>query len=413
MLIGRNQDGFVYVFERPTRLLVVDDDPLLREISATQLAHPGGDIVTAQDGEEALAILQREPPFDLVLSDLEMPRMTGFGLIEAMRADPRLAHVPVVVVTSRDDMFAIDRAYEVGATSFVTKPVNWRLLGYQLRYVLRAARSEAEVREAREVAERADRLKESLLALLQHETRTPLNALVGYGELIAATASASGEARGYAETLVEAARGLDDTLRRVFAFARLSSGSDPLSLEPITAESLIEDAAHRRANAARAAGVSLLAEPVPPGAGRVHVDAGLIARALDELVANALAHAGAGGRVALSVAEDGDRVEIAVRDTGPGLDEEGLARCMEPFWQGEAPLVRRSAGLGLGLATARCIAQAHGGRLEIASAPRAERSAEGGADGSRGLLARIVLPAANAVEAGGALGRGGPGTAAA
>ena len=380
MLIGRNQAGLVYVFEQPTRLLVVDDDPLLRELAAGQLAHPGGEIVTAEDGEDALAVLRREPPFDLVLSDLEMPRMTGFGLIQAMRADPRLAHVPVVVVTSRDDMFAIDRAYEVGATSFVTKPVNWRLLGYQLRYVLRAARSEAQVREAREVSERAHRLKESLLALLQHETRTPLNALVGYAELIAATAATGGDARGYSETLAEAARGLDDTLKRVFAFARLSAGADPLVLETVAAEDLIEDAVRRRANAARAADVTLDAQPTARAAATTCVDIALLARALDELVANALFHTRAGGRVTLRARERARTVVLEVSDTGPGLDEEGLARCAEPFWQGEAPLVRRTGGLGLGIATARHIAELHGGRLELESPPQA------------GLTARIVLP---------------------
>lgn len=386
MLIGRNQDGLVYVFEQPTRLLVVDDDPLMRELAAGQLAHPGGEIVTAGDGEEALAILRREAPFDLVLSDLEMPRMTGYSLIEAMRADPRFARLPIVVVTSRDDMFAIDRAYEVGATSFVAKPVNWRLLGYQLRYVLRAARSEAQVHEAREASERADRLKESLLALLQHETRTPLNAIVGYAELIAATLDVTGgaETRAYAQTLIEAARGLDGTLKRVFAFARLSAGTDPLSPEPTTAESLVEDAVRRRAQAAREAGVVLSAQPAPRGSTEVEVDLVLVARALDELVANALAHTRVGGRVTLrAVAGTGaEALAIEVADTGPGLDAQALARCTEPFWQGETPLVRRSVGLGLGIPTARRIAELHGGRLEL------EAPAQGG------LVARLVLPRA-------------------
>jgi CheY-like chemotaxis protein len=139
MLLGRSDQGLVYVFDRPARILAVDDDPLMREFAASQLAHPGGEVVTAEDGEQAWEILQQdEVGFDLVLSDLEMPNMTGFSLCEAIRSSPRHAHLPVVVITGRDDMFAIDRAYETGATSFATKPVNWRLLGYQLRYVMRA-----------------------------------------------------------------------------------------------------------------------------------------------------------------------------------------------------------------------------------------------------------------------------------
>ncbi len=140
MLLGRSEQGFIYVFEEPVRILAVDDDPIMREMATAQLSHPGGEVVTAQDGQEAWDLLDADPHFDLVLSDLEMPRMTGFGLCTMIREDTRFARLPVVVLTGREDMFAIDRAYEVGATSFATKPVNWRMLGYQLRYVLRNSR---------------------------------------------------------------------------------------------------------------------------------------------------------------------------------------------------------------------------------------------------------------------------------
>ena len=88
------------------------------------------------------------------------------------------------MITTRDDVFAIDRAYELGATSFVSKPVNWRLLGHQLRYVMRTSRMEAEIRAARDEARGAADLRQSLLALLQHETRTPLHGIIGFAELL-------------------------------------------------------------------------------------------------------------------------------------------------------------------------------------------------------------------------------------
>ena len=69
-----------------------------------------------------------------------MPVMNGFQVIRSIRNDPELRNLPIVIVTGREDVESIDRAYDEGATSFVTKPVNWRLLSYQLRYVLRAQR---------------------------------------------------------------------------------------------------------------------------------------------------------------------------------------------------------------------------------------------------------------------------------
>ncbi len=69
-----------------------------------------------------------------------MPGIGGFELIRRIRATPGVADLPVIVVTGREDMASIDLAYECGATSFAVKPVNWRLMSYQVRFVLRAAR---------------------------------------------------------------------------------------------------------------------------------------------------------------------------------------------------------------------------------------------------------------------------------
>ena len=97
-------------------------------------------VETADCGEAGLARL-RSQHFDLALVDLDMPGISGFEMLEHIRANPRLRDLPVVIVTSNEDMASIDRAYALGATSFVTKPVNWRLLAYQLRFVLRAQRA--------------------------------------------------------------------------------------------------------------------------------------------------------------------------------------------------------------------------------------------------------------------------------
>ncbi|MBP2160432.1 MULTISPECIES: response regulator [Asticcacaulis] len=132
-------------FER-SRLLVVDDDPILREFAVCNLKSDKVSVVTAGDGAEALHLLTRLE-FDIALVDLDMPIMDGFELIGLVRADTRLRHLPIVVATGREDMDSVDKAYASGATSFVVKPLNWRLIAHQLSYVLRANREEALVRQ--------------------------------------------------------------------------------------------------------------------------------------------------------------------------------------------------------------------------------------------------------------------------
>lgn len=137
--------SFFYVLDEPARLLFVDDDPILREFAQVNLATETARVDVAEDGLGALDALARES-YDLLLVDLEMPRLDGYGLLERLRSDPATAHLPVIVETGREDVEAIDRAYRAGATAFVTKPLNWRLLSYQIKFTLRAARAEADLR---------------------------------------------------------------------------------------------------------------------------------------------------------------------------------------------------------------------------------------------------------------------------
>jgi CheY-like chemotaxis protein len=96
-------------------------------------------VALAPDASTALDLLAREQ-FDVALIDIDMPGMDGFELTECIRGQDKLRNLPIVMVTGREDIVSIDRAYAVGATSFVTKPVNWRQLSHQLRYVIRAGK---------------------------------------------------------------------------------------------------------------------------------------------------------------------------------------------------------------------------------------------------------------------------------
>lgn len=133
--------GFFYVLSEEARILFVDDDPILREFAQVNLATPTAVIEVAANGVEALSLISTRS-YDVVLLDLEMPVLDGFSVLARLRDDPRTEALPVIVQTGREDVEAIDRAFRLGATSFVTKPLHWRLLTYQILYVLRAAKAE-------------------------------------------------------------------------------------------------------------------------------------------------------------------------------------------------------------------------------------------------------------------------------
>ena len=119
-------------------VMVVDDDFSARLQVRAALEKYGFSVSEAANGEEALSNFKSQPS-ELVLLDVVMPEMDGFEACNRLRTIPGGEHVPVVMVTGLEDIESIDRAFEVGATDFITKPINWAILGYRVRYWLRSA----------------------------------------------------------------------------------------------------------------------------------------------------------------------------------------------------------------------------------------------------------------------------------
>jgi two-component system sensor histidine kinase/response regulator len=131
---------WTFVLDEPTRILVVDDDPILREFATVHLASPSATIETTCDGVAARQLLDQSA-YDVLLLDIEMPGLDGFSLLKEIRSSENLRDLPVIMLTVHDDVASIDRSYHLGANSFATKPVNWRQLSYQIRSILRANRA--------------------------------------------------------------------------------------------------------------------------------------------------------------------------------------------------------------------------------------------------------------------------------
>ena len=129
-------------------VLVADDDPVMRLLMLEMIKQVGLDAIEAEDGRQAVRLARERRP-DLILMDVEMPHMDGFAACRAIRQDELGgALVPIVMVTGGDDIEAVTSAYEAGATDFVSKPINWPILGHRVLYVLRASDAIARLRIA-------------------------------------------------------------------------------------------------------------------------------------------------------------------------------------------------------------------------------------------------------------------------
>lgn len=226
-------------------------------------------------------------------------------------------------------------------------------------------RSEA-LRSARDEALRADAAKTTFLARVSHELRTPLTGILGYTDLLLDTLKVEDQPdpTEIREDVLDIQRGGAQLLRlidRLLQLTALASGEIEAS-HPVQLTRVLDGAVQRAAPLAESSKRSLRATVRPPLASTAIVVAELHVRAaLDELVDNALRFGS--GAVELIARLDGDRVEIEVRDEGPGLPEGGLDRWTEAFTQADPSPTRQHEGLGLGLSLARQHAERMHGAL--------------------------------------------------
>jgi PAS domain S-box-containing protein len=236
---------------------------------------------------------------------------------------------------------------------------------------------------------RLDRMKTRFMQLISHELRTPLSSIQIYAHLLKSD-KAPDERERFVEKLEAQTRRLIRLTEKVIDATRLSDWEAMNEWEKVSVARMIDETMTRFQAAAEVARVTLTADAPLEGLPPVLGDAAWLARALGELVENALTFTPAGGEAWLSarlIEEGGSRqVAIDVSDNGPGTNPEDLARILaDTFYRGEIGQAGHIPGIGLGLTLVRMIAERHGGRLV------AESTGQPG----QGSTYRLVLPAAD------------------
>ncbi len=128
-------------------VLIVDDDEMMRMLERNSLEQAGFTVEEAADGEEGLITFQNIRP-DIILLDVMMSGKDGFTICQEIRAMPEGDNIPIVIITGLDDLESINRAYEVKATDFLLKPINWTVLGHHVRYMLRASQAFSHLKDS-------------------------------------------------------------------------------------------------------------------------------------------------------------------------------------------------------------------------------------------------------------------------
>lgn len=145
------------IADNNNRVMIVDDDPSVRLMMSSALESLGISVEEAEDGEQALALLDKALP-DLLLLDVMLPGIDGFEVCTRMRETPGISEIPIVMVTGSDDTFSIQRAYDLGVTDFITKPIPWSLIGHRISFLIRATKAISDLKKNEKRLTHAQRL---------------------------------------------------------------------------------------------------------------------------------------------------------------------------------------------------------------------------------------------------------------
>jgi signal transduction histidine kinase len=207
----------------------------------------------------------------------------------------------------------------------------------------------------------AKRAREDVLAVVSHDLRSPLSAILLGAEYLRQTSR--GELQDIAAGVQRSGRQMNRLIDDLLDAVRIEKGQLRIETARHDVGEIIEDALRETAAAAQAKAVRLV-RAVPPGRHELECDRGRLAQALANLLGNAIKFSPEGAAVQLELHPEPDRVRLVVRDWGPGIPEEDLPLIFGRYWQAKDTAHQ---GTGLGLFIAKSIIEAHGGRIEVAS----------------------------------------------
>lgn len=360
-------------------ILVIEDNDALRRSVVEVLTWEGYRVVQAPDGRQGLEILQKASP-DLVICDIMMPDVDGYGVLETLRADPAFRTLPFIFLTALAEQSDIRQGMELGAVDYLPKPFAMRDLLAAVRAQLRR---HSDYRQAADT--RLETLSRQLITALPHELRTPLTAVLGYAELMIDDVQSMDpvEIKEYLSIIHDAGMRIKHLTENYLLYAQLEVAAqrpgalsilrDQVSEQPtmlIASTALsVADAAKRPEDLSLALDEMGLTLAISPE---------YLGRLVEELVINAFKFSEKGTTVHVSACGTPSGMVITIRDSGRGMTREQVAS-IGAHMQFERQYYEQQ-GTGLGLALARKLVQLHNGRLDISSGP------------GQGTTIRIELP---------------------
>lgn len=341
------------------QLLMIDDD-LVDRLAIRRAIEQSGlviEIDEAANAEEALHKVAARH-YDCLLLDHDLPAISGIEVAKMLRASGDMT--PIVFVTGRQSEELLQAAVDAGVTDFFPKgDLSPRRLALRIRFAIRIGRAEAESAKSLAAANQAARTRDDILAVVSHDLRGPLHAISLACEALRDEISV--ESARYLGAIERASARAERLIADLLEANAIENGALTLARGAVDAVAIVKQAAADHELLAKESGGKITAQ-ISGESTIVSADRDRVLQVLGNLIGNALKHA-RGAPIEISVARRDTEAVIAVRDKGPGIPDTEIPHVFDRYWHGRT----KKGGAGLGLAIAKGIVEAHGGRVAVAS----------------------------------------------
>ena len=351
-----------------SRILIVDDTPANIGIIYNYLDQLGFSMRISEDGETALALMEKETP-DLILLDIMLPGMDGYETCRRIKALPACADVPVIFMSALSEVTNKIEGFKAGGVDYITKPFHREEILERVKTHLTIKKQRDKLRDLNRALEEAVRSKDRFFSIIAHDLRGPFTALLGAAEMIKETVDSSGDktAMEMAAILKTSVENTYLLLENLLEWSRLQRNVLKLAPEDLALEVLVRSSCSVLRTALEEKGIDFRIDV--PEEFQVFADRNMLSTIIRNLTGNAIKFTPRGGVVAVRAYENGDRICVEVRDTGVGIER---ARIADLFMADHSTHTRGTEGekgSGLGLLLVKDFVERHGGVLKVESEP--------------------------------------------
>lgn len=356
------------------RVLIVDDVHDNVKLLAYNLGDEGYDVLTAYSGSQAICVAAEESP-DVILLDIMMPVMDGIEACRRLKADSKLRHIPVIMVSALDREEQVIKGLDAGAMDYVTKPFSFPIILARIRSAVRIKTSHdmledmnTQLDKAKAEATVASRSKGEFLANMSHEIRTPMTAIQGFAETLLESDLSEEDRINAIHTIWRNGRYLLGIINDILDLSRIESGKldvEYMRCDPCQVLAEVLSLMQVRADEKQ---LSLAIEYESSMPHRITTDPTRLRQILINLTSNAVKFTENGGVriVARFLDESGmAKMQFDVYDSGVGMSTEQVERLFQPFMQADNSTSRKYGGTGLGLTISKKLAAILNGELHL------------------------------------------------